>query len=85
MGFWTAYAETPEEREWAERRDYEDYQAQRDAEDVAEKDRRMTELEAALSDLLKYADIGHRVEGVVYSCGTHADVIKRGHALLRKS
>jgi hypothetical protein len=36
MGFWTGYAETREEREWAERRDYEEHQAQRDAEDVAE-------------------------------------------------
>ena len=70
MGFWIGYAETPEEREWAERRDYEDYQAQRDAEDVAQKDRRIAELEAALrpfadawkiaSDVAPNATIGQR-------------------------
>lgn len=48
----------------------------------AKESARIAELEAALRHLLMYADLSPYVEGVVYPCGTHRDVINRARALL---
>lgn len=45
---------------------------------------RIETLETLLREMCMYGDI-QTVEGVVYSCGSHADVLRRAHAALRKS